>query len=182
MKYLRLIPSDTNFNFLKFKKIAFVFSSLIILGSLFSLLFNSLNYGIDFKGGILLELRSNNVALFNIDDLRNKVSSLNAGETSIQKFGKETDFLVRIQKQDGDEKQQIKVIENLKKLTKDNYSIRRSEFVGPVVGEELKMAGLLAVSLAMLSIMLYIWFRFEWQFSIAIIAAIENCHSNLNHI
>ena len=70
MKYLRLIPSDTNFNFLKFKKIAFVFSSLIILGSLFSLLFNNLNYGIDFKGGILLELRSNNVALFNIDDLR----------------------------------------------------------------------------------------------------------------
>jgi|TARA_B110000240_G_scaffold68286_1_gene77778 preprotein translocase subunit SecF len=174
MKYLRLIPSDTNFNFLKFKKIAFVFSSLIILGSLFSLLFNSLNYGIDFKGGILLELRSNNVALFNIDDLRNKVSSLNAGETSIQKFGKETDFLVRIQKQDGDEKQQIKVIENLKKLTKDNYSIRRSEFVGPVVGEELKMAGLLAVSLAMLSIMLYIWFRFEWQFSIAAIIALTH--------
>ena len=174
MKYLRLIPSDTNFNFLKFKKIAFVFSSLIILGSLFSLLFNSLNYGIDFKGGILLELRSNNVALFNIDDLRNKVSSLNAGETSIQKFGKETDFLVRIQKQDGDEKQQIKVIENLKKLTKDNYSIRRSEFVGPVVGEELKMAGLLAVSLAMLSIMLYIWFRFEWQFSIAAIIALSH--------
>ena len=174
MKYLRLIPSDTNFNFLKFKKFAFLFSLLILLGTVFSLLFNSLNYGIDFKGGILLELRSKNVNLPDINDLRNKISSLDVGEISIQKFGKETDVLVRIQKQEGDEKNQIKVIEKVKSLTIKDYEIRRSEFVGPVVGEELKFAGILAVCLALLSIMIYIWFRFEWQFSIAAIIALTH--------
>lgn len=174
MKYLRLIPSDTNFNFLKFKKFAFLFSLLILLGTVFSLLFNSLNYGIDFKGGILLELRSKNVNLPDINDLRNKISSLDVGEISIQKFGKETDILVRIQKQEGDEKNQIKVIERVKSLTIKDYDIRRSEFVGPVVGEELKFAGILAVCLALLSIMIYIWFRFEWQFSIAAIIALTH--------
>jgi len=174
MKYLRLIPSDTNFNFLKFKKFAFLFSLLILLGTVFSLLFNSLNYGIDFKGGILLELRSKNVNLPDINDLRNKISSLDVGEISIQKFGKETDVLVRIQKQEGDEKNQIKVIERVKSLTIKDYEIRRSEFVGPVVGEELKFAGILAVCLALLSIMIYIWFRFEWQFSIAAIIALTH--------
>ena len=174
MKYLRLIPSDTNIDFLKYKKFAFLFSLLILLGTVFSLLFNSLNYGIDFKGGILLELRSKNVNSPDINDLRNRISSLDVGEISIQKFGKETDVLVRIQKQEGDEKNQIKVIERVKTLTIEDYDIRRSEFVGPVVGEELKFAGILAVCLALLSIMIYIWFRFEWQFSIAAIIALSH--------
>ena len=174
MKYLRLIPSDTNIDFLKYKKFAFLFSLLILLGTVFSLLFNSLNYGIDFKGGILLELRSKNVNSPDINDLRNRISSLDVGEISIQKFGKETDVLVRIQKQEGDEKNQIKVIERVKTLINEDYDIRRSEFVGPVVGEELKFAGILAVCLALLSIMIYIWFRFEWQFSIAAIIALSH--------
>ncbi|MDB9915597.1 protein translocase subunit SecF [Alphaproteobacteria bacterium] len=174
MKLIRLIPSSTNFDFLKFKKVAFLFSSLIILGTLLSLLLNSLNYGIDFKGGILLELRAKNLNVAKIDDLRNKISSLNVGEVSIQKFGKETDFLVRIQKQDGDEANQIKIIDKVKEITSNDYDIRRSEFVGPVVGDELKYSGILAVCLALLAIMIYIWFRFEWQFSIAAIIALTH--------
>lgn len=174
MKLIRLIPSNTNFDFLKFKKVAFLFSSLIILGTLLSLLLNSLNYGIDFKGGILLELRAKNLNVAKIDDLRNKISSLNVGEISIQKFGKETDFLVRIQKQDGDESNQIKIIDKVKEITSKDYDIRRSEFVGPVVGDELKYSGILAVCLALLAIMIYIWFRFEWQFSIAAIIALSH--------
>jgi preprotein translocase SecF subunit len=174
MKLIRLIPSNTNFDFLKFKKIAFLFSSLIILGTFLSLLFNSLNYGIDFKGGILLELRAKNLNVANINDLRSKVSSLNVGEVSIQKFGKEIDFLVRIQKQDGDETNQIKIIDRVKEITLKNYDIRRSEFVGPVVGDELKYSGILAVCLALLAIMIYIWFRFEWQFSVAAIIALTH--------
>jgi preprotein translocase subunit SecF len=174
MKLLRLIPSNTNFNFLKFKNYAFIFSIIIILSTFLSLLINNLNYGIDFKGGILLELRSKNVNSSNINDLRNKISSLDAGEVSIQNFGKDIDFLVRIQKQDGDEKQQIAVIEKVKSITKSEYDIRRSEFVGPVVGDELKNAGMLAITLALLSIMVYIWFRFEWQFSIAAIIALTH--------
>ncbi|MDC1023020.1 protein translocase subunit SecF [Alphaproteobacteria bacterium] len=174
MKLLRLIPSNTNFDFLKFRNFAFVFSIIIIGCTFLSLFINSLNYGIDFKGGILLELRSKNIDIANITQLRNKISSLNAGEVSIQNFGKEIDFLVRIQKQDGDEKQQIIMIEKVKSITKNDYEIRRSEFVGPVVGDELKTAGMLAVSLALLSIMIYIWFRFEWQFSIAAIIALTH--------
>ncbi|MDA9170794.1 protein translocase subunit SecF [Alphaproteobacteria bacterium] len=174
MKLIRLIPSNTNFDFLRFKKVAFLFSSLIILGTLLSLLLNSLNYGIDFKGGILIELRAKNLNVAKIDDLRNKISSLNVGEISIQKFGKEIDFLVRIQKQNGDESNQIKIIDKVKEITSKDYDIRRSEFVGPVVGDELKYSGILAVCLALLAIMIYIWFRFEWQFSIAAIIALSH--------
>ena len=147
--------------------------SLIILSVTFiSLIVNNLNYGIDFKGGILLELRSKNSNSPNINELREKISSLNAGEVSIQNFGKDTDFLVRIQKQEGDQKEQIAMIEKVKSLTDKDYTVRRSEFVGPVVGDELKTAGIYSVLLALISIMIYIWFRFEWQFSIAAILAL----------
>ena len=172
MKLLRLIPHNTNFDFLRIKVIAFFFSLIILSGTFISLLVNNLNYGIDFKGGILLELRSKKLNSSNINDLREKISTLNAGEVSIQNFGKDTDFLVRIQKQEGDQKEQIAMIEKVKSLTEKDYTIRRSEFVGPVVGDELKKAGIYAVSLALLSIMIYIWFRFEWQFSIAAILAL----------
>ena len=172
MKLLRLIPSNTNINFLSIKKLAFLFSILIISGTFISLFFNNLNYGIDFKGGILLEVRAKNVEKSNINELRQKVLTLNAGEISIQNFGKEGDFLIRIQKQDGDQKQQIAMIEKVQNLINSDYSIRRSEFVGPTVGDELKTAGIYAVSLSLLAIMVYIWFRFEWQFSIAAIIAL----------
>ena len=172
MKLLRLIPNNTNFDFLRIKVFAFFFSLIILSATFISLLVNNLNYGIDFKGGILLELRSTNLNTSNINDLRQKISTLNAGEVSIQNFGKNTDFLVRIQKQEGDQKEQIAMIAKVKSLTEKDYTIRRSEFVGPVVGDELKKAGIYAVALALLSIMIYIWFRFEWQFSIAAILAL----------
>jgi preprotein translocase subunit SecF len=172
MKLLRLIPSNTNIDFLSIKKFAFLFSILVISGTFLSLFFNNLNYGIDFKGGILLEVRAKNYEKSNINELRNKVLTLKAGETSIQKFGKEGDYLIRIQKQEGDQKQQIAMIEKVKLLIDNDYSIRRSEFVGPTVGDELKIAGIYAVSLSLLAIMVYIWFRFEWQFSIAAIIAL----------
>ena len=172
MKLLRLIPSDTDIDFLSIKKFAFLFSILIISGTFISLFLNNLNYGIDFKGGILLEVRAKNVEKSNINELRQKVLTLNAGEISIQNFGKEGDFLIRIQKQDGDQKQQIAMIEKVQDLINSDYSIRRSEFVGPTVGDELKIAGIYAVSLSLLAIMVYIWFRFEWQFSIAAIIAL----------
>ena len=172
MKLLRLIPSNTNIDFLSIKKFAFLFSILVISGTFLSLFLNNLNYGIDFKGGILLEVRAKNYEKSNINELRNKVLTLKAGEISIQKFGKEGDYLIRIQKQEGDQNQQIAMIEKVKLLIDNDYSIRRSEFVGPTVGDELKIAGIYAVSLSLLAIMVYIWFRFEWQFSIAAIIAL----------
>ena len=172
MKLLRLIPSNTNIDFLSIKKFAFLFSILVISGTFLSLFLKNLNYGIDFKGGILLEVRAKNYEKSNINELRNKVLTLKAGEISIQKFGKEGDYLIRIQKQEGDQKQQIAMIEKVKLLIDNDYSIRRSEFVGPTVGDELKIAGIYAVSLSLLAIMVYIWFRFEWQCSIAAIIAV----------
>ena len=174
MKLLRLIPNKTNFDFLRIKIFAFFFSLIILSATFVSLIINNLNYGIDFKGGILLELRSKNLNATNVNNLREKISTLNAGEVSIQNFGTDTDFLVRIQKQEGDQKEQIAMIEKVKSLTDKDYTVRRSEFVGPVVGDELKTAGMYAVSLALLSIMIYIWFRFEWQFSIAAILALTH--------
>ena len=153
MKLLRLIPSNTNIDFLSIKKFAFLFSILVISGTFLSLFLNNLNYGIDFKGGILLEVRAKNYEKSNINELRNKVLTLKAGEISIQKFGKEGDYLIRIQKQEGDQKQQIAMIEKVKLLIDNDYSIRRSEFVGPTVGDELKVAGIYAVSLSLLAIM-----------------------------
>ncbi len=132
MKLLRLIPNNTNFDFLRIKVIAFLFSLIILSGTFISLMVNNLNYGIDFKGGILLELRSKNTNSPNINELREKISTLNAGEVSIQNFGKDTDFLVRIQKQEGDQKEQIAMIEKVKSLTDKDYTVRGSEFVGPV--------------------------------------------------
>ena len=101
MKLLRLVPSNTNLDFLKLRNYAFIFSTIIILGTLLSLFVNNLNYGIDFKGGILLELRSKNINSSNIDDLRSKISTLEAGEVSIQNFGKDVDFLVIDRKGNG---------------------------------------------------------------------------------
>ena len=94
MKLLRLVPNNTNFDFLRIKVIAFFFSLIILSGTFISLTTNNLNYGIDFKGGILLELRSKNLNSPNINELREKISTLDAGEVSIQNFGKDTDFLV----------------------------------------------------------------------------------------
>ena len=123
MKLLRLVPSNTNFDFLKLRNYAFIFSTIIILGTLLSLFVNNLNYGIDFKGGILLEVRAKNYEKSNINELRNKILTLKAGEISIQKFGKEGDYLIRIQKQEGHQKQQIAMIEKVKLLIDNDYHL-----------------------------------------------------------
>jgi len=169
---LQIISDKVNINFLRIKFYAFVLSLLLILVTIFSLSLNGLNFGIDFKGGILIELRSKSNDVVDLSEFRSKAQSLNAGEISVQKFGKDSDVLLRIQKQDGDNKKQIYVIEKAKNLFKDQFEIRRTEFVGPVVGDELKAAGLTAILLALFLIMLYIWFRFEWQFSVAAIIAL----------
>ena len=168
----KIIPDDINFNFLKFKHIAFSFSFILISMTIAFLFFKGLNFGIDFKGGTLIELKNKKNESVDLSEFRKKAFSLNAGEISVQKFGVDTDVLLRIQKQDGDSKKQMEIIEKVKNLFEENFEIRRTEFVGPVVGDELKNAGITAVILALFLIMIYIWFRFEWQFSIAAIIAL----------
>ncbi len=107
-----------------------------------------------------------------ISDLRSDLEKLDLGDISLQGFGVETDVLIRVQRQEGDEKAQIAAIEAISKTLGSDYDVRRTEFVGPTVGAELAEKGMLAVGCALLAILIYIWFRFEWQFSIAAIIAL----------
>lgn len=170
---LKLVPSETNLNFMRLQGFALMASALLVLSSIALFLFMGLNLGIDFKGGILIEARSTSGPA-NVSQLRGDLDSLDLGDISLQGFGVETDVLVRVQRQEGDEKAQIAAIEAISSVMGGDYEIRRTEFVGPTVGAELAEKGMLAVGCALLAIMLYIWFRFEWQFSIAAILALSH--------
>ena len=170
---LTLVPSDTSINFLKHRRIAFIFSLFLVASSIGLFVVKGLNLGIDFKGGILIEAR-NTTGPADISGLRADLGQLGLGDISLQEFGTPTDVLVRVQRQEGDEEAQIAAIAAISSTLGDSYDIRRTEFVGPTVGAELAEKGMLAVACALLAIMVYIWFRFEWQFSIAAILALAH--------
>ena len=170
---LKLVPSDTSINFLKHRRIALIFSLFLVASSIGLFVLKGLNLGIDFKGGILIEAR-NTTGPADISGLRADLGQLGLGDISLQEFGTPTDVLVRVQRQEGDEKAQIAAIAAISSTLGDSYDIRRTEFVGPTVGAELAEKGMLAVACALLAIMVYIWFRFEWQFSIAAILALAH--------
>lgn len=170
---LKLVPSDTSINFLKHRRIAFIFSLFLVASSIVLFVVKGLNLGIDFKGGILIEAR-NTTGPADISGLRADLGQLGMGDISLQEFGTPTDVLVRVQRQEGDEEAQIAAIATISSTLGDSYDIRRTEFVGPTVGAELAEKGMLAVACALLAIMAYIWFRFEWQFSIAAILALAH--------
>ena len=170
---LKLVPSDTSINFLKHRRIAFIFSLFLVASSIGLFVVKGLNLGIDFKGGILIEAR-NTTGPADISGLRADLGQLGLGDISLQEFGTPTDVLVRVQRQEGDEEAQIAAIAAISSTLGDSYDIRRTEFVGPTVGAELAEKGMLAVACALLAIMVYIWFRFEWQFSIAAILALSH--------
>ncbi len=172
MFHLRLVPADTKINFLGLRVVAFALSLLLMAGSVGVFFAQGLNFGIDFRGGILIEVRTQGPA--DISAMRTELSGLGLGEVSLQEFGQPTDVLIRVQRQEGDEKQQIKAIEVVKQTLGDQVDYRRTEFVGPKVGDELREAGTWAVLLAIGAILLYIWFRFEWQFGVGAVVALTH--------
>jgi preprotein translocase subunit SecF len=172
MPTLNLIPANINLAFIPKRKIFMAFSALLVLASVFMFLVKGLNYGIDFKGGIMLEVRTEKAA--DIAEMRSKLGNLGLGEVSLQEFGQPTDILIRIQRQDGDEKAQQVAINKIKATLGAGVEYRRTEFVGPKVSDELFWDGLMAVSLAIFAILIYIWFRFEWQFGFAAIFALSH--------
>ena len=171
LRPIHLIPENTKINFLKYKSIFLLGSLAMVIISLLASFIIGLNFGIDFRGGVLLELRSIN-GNANISELRKNLEDFNLGEVSIQEFGQPSDALVRIQKQEGDEKSQDAKLNEVKNILSNSYEIRRTEFVGPTVGDELKKNGFWAVIVALVGILLYIWFRFEWQFAVSAILAL----------
>ena len=173
MRPLRLIPPDTNFRFIALRKRAYVVSILLILASVASLAVQSLNFGIDFVGGTLIEVRTKGPA--DISAMRQTLSALDRGEVGLQEFGQPTDVLIRIQQQPGGDAAQQATVAAVKEALGDSVEeYRRVEVVGPKVGGELIEAGAISVALALLAIMAYIWFRFEWQFGVGAVLALAH--------
>tara|TARA_Y100000591_G_C21789291_1_gene675649 strand:+ start:245 stop:1147 length:903 start_codon:yes stop_codon:yes gene_type:complete len=161
-----------NFDFESIFKIANISSLFLVLLSILMIFFKGLNFGIDFKGGTLIELRCdyNNIK---ISDVRASFSNLNLGDVNVKEFGRKGDYLIKFEKKSFDNKNSIKVIkENVQSRLQGNVDFRRVENVGPKVSKELLESGLLAISLALGAMLFYIWVRFEWQFSVGSITAI----------
>ena len=149
-----------------------ILSITLILISIFFLIFKGLNYGVDFKGGTLIEIRTIDNSI-QISDLRKSFTKMNLGDVSVKNFGNENDYVVKFEKKENLEEN---FIVNLKgELTKDlgnSFNFRRVESVGPKVSSELLKSGILAIALSLGAMLIYIWIRFEWQFSLGAIAAI----------
>ena len=167
---LKLVPDNSAFNFLRQMRLTAAFSAMLVLVSIGLFFGKGLNLGIDFRGGILIEAQSQNAV--EVAKIRSDLSRLSLGDISIQSFGSKRDILIRVQRQEGDETAQIAAIQRITETLGENFDIRRTEFVGPTIGAELAEKGMLAVGCALLAIMIYIWFRFEWQFSIAAVIAL----------
>ena len=170
MRLVSLIPVGTRIDFMRRRKLAAAASIGLALASALLFLVQGLNYGIDFRGGILLEVRAQGPA--RIADLRSDLSGLDLGEIELQEFGQETDILIRIEKQPGGETAQLRAVETVKAALGRDVEYRRVEFVGPKVGGELIEAGVTAVLLALAAMLVYIWFRFEWQFGVGAVIAL----------
>jgi len=149
-----------------------ILSLIFIIFSILVLIFKGLNLGVDFKGGTLIELRTEN-SIINIAEIRQSFLKMNLGDVTVKKFGEENDYLVKIEITKSDDENFIKSIND--KLSADlgsNVNFRRVENVGPKVSNELLKAGLLAISLSLAAMLFYIWVRFEWQFSLGAIVAL----------
>ncbi|MDC0851150.1 protein translocase subunit SecF [Candidatus Pelagibacter sp.] len=148
-----------------------IVSTLLITVSLILLIFKGLNFGIDFKGGTLIELRSTDTKI-NVTTLRDKFSQMNLGDISVKKFGNNIDYLIKFENKDN-KKNIIEVIKkNLDKSFGNNFNFRRVENVGPKVSAELLKSGIIAISVSLAVMLFYIWIRFEWQFSLGAILAL----------
>ena len=158
--------------FNKFYRFFNLLSILLILISLTLLLFKGLNYGVDFKGGTLIELRSNDNSI-TTGKLRNALSKLNLGEVNVKKFGNETDYLIKFEKKDEKDPNFIASIKDslIESLSSD-INFRRVENVGPKVSSELLKSSIIAICLSLAAMLFYIWIRFEWQFSLGAILAL----------
>ena len=147
-----------------------ILSATLIVTSLLLLIFKGLNFGIDFKGGTLIELRSTDTKI-NVSSLRDNLSQMDLGDVSVKNFGNDTDYLIKFENnEDKNIIEQIKI--NLDKSFGNNFNFRRVENVGPKVSDELLKSGVIAISVALVLMLVYIWIRFEWQFSLGAIVAL----------
>ena len=159
-------------NFSSLFKVANIISLIAVLVSIFFLLFKGLNYGVDFKGGTLLEIRIDNPNI-EIQDIRNSLKIKDLGDVNVKQFGKKGDFLIKFEKSSSENDQFIgELKEEISKSLSTEVNFRRVENVGPKVSSELLKNGLTAIALSLAAMLFYIWIRFEWQFSLGSIIAL----------
>jgi len=167
---MQFVRPGTNVPFMERRMWAYVASGLLIVASIVAFAVQGLNFGIDFTGGTLIEIRTAEPA--NTAEMRSTLSDLGLGGVSLQEFGSPNDVLIRLQQQDGDEQAQITAIDTVKAALGEGIEYRRVEYVGPQVGAELIQSGFMAIGLALLAILVYVSFRFEWQFGVGAVIAL----------
>ncbi|HMN37285.1 MAG TPA: protein translocase subunit SecF [Hyphomicrobium sp.] len=168
-----LFPHDLRLPFMRFKGAALALSIIAMLLSVGLVAIKGLNYGVDFKGGSMIELQSKSGAA-DIGKLRSDLSGVVAGSVQIQQFGAPGDVLIRIEEQPGGEAAQQAALKKVMDTVGSGYSQRRIEVVGPAVSSELRQTGMIAVAAGILAIVLYVWFRFEWQFAVGAVVALTH--------
>lgn len=168
IKIFKWVTKDTNIDFMKSKKVTYAVSAILLVLSAVCIAVKGFNFGIDFSGGILMELKSPEV--INVDEMRNTLSKLDIDDLNLQAMGEDgTEIVIRAQAGDLDEKAQMNIINQIKETLGATYEYRRIDLVGPQVGKELKKDGIIASLVAVFAITLYVWFRFEWQFALGAI-------------
>ncbi|MCB9993756.1 MAG: protein translocase subunit SecD [Hyphomicrobiaceae bacterium] len=170
IQFIRLIPDETRIPFMKWRMAAFSFTAIMILGSIGLLVFQGLNLGIDFKGGSAIEVQSKDGPA-DIGALRSTLGELGLGDVQIQGFGTPEDVLIRVETQPGPDTAQQEAVDKVTQAISANYEVRRTEVVGPTVSGELVTSGVIGILVAMVGILFYVWFRFEWQYAVGAIIA-----------
>lgn len=166
MKIFSWIIKDTSIDFLGYRKLAYALSAVLFAASIASVAVRGFNYGIDFSGGVLIEVKSKNGPV-DVDKVRHELDTLNLDELNLQSFGDAQDeLMIRAQANNADEESQRVAVKQIKEMLENDFTFERIESVGPQVGDELKLSGILASVFAMLAISMYIWFRFEWKFAV----------------
>ena len=173
MRLLRIVPDNTKFDFMRFRRISFPVSALMSILAISLYFFHGLNFGIDFKGGTLMEVRTTSGAA-DISNMRATLGTLNLGEVQLQQFGGANEVLIRLAEQPGGEAAQQVAVAKVRNALGSGVEYRRVEVVGPRVSGELLSYGVVGLGLAILCILVYLWFRFEWQFALG--AMIANVH------
>lgn len=174
MKLLRIIPDDTTFGFMNFRSISFPISAFLSVVSVVTFLLIGLNFGIDFTGGTLIEMKALS-GKADIAAVRTATTDLAVGDVEVQEFGNQGEVSLRFGLQPGGDKGQQAVVERVRGTFSANYEFRRVEVVGPRVSGELVQSGILGVVLSVLAVLVYLWFRFEWQFAVgAVIATLHD--------
>jgi preprotein translocase subunit SecF len=170
---LRIVPDDTKFDFMRFRRISFPLSALLSIVAMLLFFFNGLNMGVDFVGGTLIEVQSK-TGPADLARMRSTMSGLGLGDVQLQQFGAPTDVLIRIPQQPGGEGAQQEAVAKVRGALGSDIDYRRVEVVGPRVSTELLAYGTVGLMMAILCILVYLWFRFEWQFALG--AMIANVH------